>query len=238
MKYGMRERLSGAVIVIALGVIFIPMLFDEPAPREERPRPVLTIEQPIEVERRSVPEPEPPTSLGDIRPPQPLVNSRGSLEVAEPEQDAPAAEATPSEASGSSSSQSPGEAASRAAPEPNEQAPSQAPSREQPPAQDPIADLARAAEERERQSQSSNNPTATAGDWAVQAGSFGEPANAERLESQLRELGFDAYRRQREGGLTSVYVGPFSSSDAGEQARGQLKERANIQGLLVRVRED
>ena len=36
MKYGMRERLSGAVILIALAVIFVPMLFDEPAPRSER----------------------------------------------------------------------------------------------------------------------------------------------------------------------------------------------------------
>ncbi|MDR9439874.1 MAG: acetyl-CoA carboxylase subunit beta, partial [Halomonas sp.] len=64
MKYGMRERLSGAVILVALAVIFVPMLFDEPAPRSERPQPVMTIEQPVEVEGRDVPDPEPPAGLG------------------------------------------------------------------------------------------------------------------------------------------------------------------------------
>ena len=34
MKYGKRERISGAVILLALGVIFIPMLFDEPPARD------------------------------------------------------------------------------------------------------------------------------------------------------------------------------------------------------------
>ncbi|MDL4864762.1 SPOR domain-containing protein, partial [Halomonas elongata] len=65
MKYGMRERISGALILIALAVIFVPLLFDDPAPREERPEPTLTIEQPIEVERRDLEEPTPPESLDE-----------------------------------------------------------------------------------------------------------------------------------------------------------------------------
>ena len=40
MKYGWRERISGALILLALAVIFLPLLFDDPAPREERPQPL------------------------------------------------------------------------------------------------------------------------------------------------------------------------------------------------------
>ncbi|WP_021029128.1 SPOR domain-containing protein [Litchfieldella anticariensis] len=220
MKYGMRERLSGAVIVIALAVIFVPMLFDEPAPREERPQPVLTIEQPIEVERTPVPDPEPPSTLGNISQPRPVVDPQGSVEAL-------SEEATSSE----------DDAEVARAPATDEQASEEntPPAEVQPETADPIAELARAAEQ--RRETSAPSPSNAAGEWAVQAGSFGKPDNAERLEAQLNEQGFNAYRRQREGGLTSVYVGPYESSEAGERARTELKERANIQGLLVRIRE-
>ncbi|GGX93098.1 hypothetical protein GCM10007160_20790 [Litchfieldella qijiaojingensis] len=220
MKYGMRERLSGAVIIIALAVIFVPMLFDEPAPREERPQPVLTIEQPIEVERTPVSDPELPSTLGRIDEPRPLVDPRGSVEATSEEEESRENEAEtvqvpPAEEPASEKSAPPAEV--------------------QPETVDPIAELARAAEQ--RREAKSPIPAASAGEWAVQAGSFGEPGNAERLEAKLNEQGFNAYRRQREGGLTSVYVGPYDSSEAGERARTELKERANIQGLLVRIRE-
>lgn len=217
MKYGMRERLSGGLILVALGVIFVPMLFDEPAPREERPRPVLTIEQPIAVDRNPVAEPAPPASLeGELEAERGDDESSSSLGVT----------ALPEATIADETDESPEVAAipePQATPEP-EPAPSE-------PAADPIAELAQAA-----QNGGDSRPPAV-GDWAVQAGSFGEPANAERLERQLGEQGFNAYRRPRDNGLTTVYVGPFESSEAGERARGELKEKANIQGLLIRVRE-
>ncbi|MFO7648116.1 SPOR domain-containing protein [Halomonas campaniensis] len=238
MKYGMRERLSGAVILIALAVIFVPMLFDEPAPRSERPQPVLTIEQPVDVERRDVPPPRPPESLGQIE--APLVSREGDEALSAEEVDETAAEqvaqaeprpeppAVESDASEAVATQEP------------------APSAEPPP--DPIAELARAADQRlaggsggqasEGQASESAAPAAASGsgEWAVQVGSFGEPANAERLESQLREEGFSVFSRPRDNNLTTVYVGPYDSSEAGERAMGELKSRANLQGLLVRVR--
>ena len=48
MKYGWRERISGAVILVALGAIFVPMLFDDPEPRQQGPEPVMVIEQPVD----------------------------------------------------------------------------------------------------------------------------------------------------------------------------------------------
>jgi DedD protein len=218
MKYGMRERISGAVILIALAVIFVPMLFDEPAPREERPQPMLTIEQPVPVERRDVPDPEPPASLGQIQPPE--------MVPVEPEGVEPREPAVPDE-----------RVVDEAVPEVAQDTPATP--------EDPIADLARAASERVESRQAPAEPepapapsaAAPAGEWAVQVGSFGEPANAERLEARLKEQGFSAYRRLRDNNLTTVYVGPYDSSEAGERAMGELKEQANLQGLLVRVRE-
>ena len=75
------------------------------------------------------------------------------------------------------------------------------------------------------------------GEWAVQVGSFGEPANAERLLARLRDEGFDAYSRPRGDDLTTVYVGPYASAETGERAVAEVKARVNLQGLLVRVKE-
>ncbi|MGM0534657.1 MAG: SPOR domain-containing protein [Pseudomonadota bacterium] len=219
MKYGMHERLSGAVILVALAVIFVPMLFDDPAPRSERPQPAMTIEQPIEVERRNVPDPEPPTSLGQIQSPDdassPEQPSRG--ERAEPGSESPAVvdvePATP-------------EVSDTEAAEPRDEAP----------AEDPIAELARAADQRlSDQAEQENRQPVAEGEWAIQVGSFGEPGNAERLESTLAEQGLPAYSRARDNGLTTVYVGPYATSREGEDVMAELKAEANLQGLLVRV---
>lgn len=212
MKYGMRERLSGAVILIALAVIFLPMLFEDPAPRGERPQPVMTIEKPVEVERRELPDPQPPESLDR----------------------APAAEA----ASSTAASATPQEAEPTPEPPPEPASMPPEPERVDEPAADPIAELARAADERladQPPTPSTPVEAAPGGEWAVQVGSFGEPANAERLESNLAAQGLPVYRRARDNGLTTVYVGPFATSREGERVMGELKARDNLQGLLVRV---
>ncbi len=212
MKYGWRERISGAVILVALAVIFIPLLLSEPAPRSERPQPSLTIEQPVEVPRSEVPEPRPPESLGELGAPMTT----------------PQAEEAPSEEVAEEAAE---QLVRSEAPEPD------APADVEPPP-DPIAELARAADERLAESarRSEPAPAAEGGEWAVQVGSFGESANAERLLEQLREQGFPAYSQPRDDNLTTVYAGPYASSEEGEQAMNELKSRANLQGLLVRAR--
>ncbi|SFH64290.1 SPOR domain-containing protein [Modicisalibacter xianhensis] len=222
MKYGMRERISGAVILVALGVIFIPMLFDDPPSREEQPEPVLTIQQPVDVERVPVAEPEKPSSLGQIQMP----SSQGGTRETAP-------------ASPANTQPEPAPTAAAPEPEPAEpEQPAEKPVAKPATRSDPIADLARQSEQRQSESQSqAGTSTVSEGDWAVQVGSFGEPGNAQRLEDKLDGQGFNAFRQPRSNNLTTVYVGPFASSEDGEKARTQLKEKANIQGLLVRMKE-
>lgn len=224
MKYGMRERLSGAVILIALAVIFVPMLFDEPAPRSERPQPVMTIERPVDVERRDVPDPEPPASLGQIQSPS-AVSPSGQDDEADRRTDEPEPvdEPVADVASGedSVSEEGGGETSSGAA---------------DAPADDPIAELARAADQRlASQGAESQREPAPEGEWAVQVGSFAEPSNAERLASNLAAQGLPVYRRVRDNGLTTVYVGPYETSREGEEVMATLKAESNLQGLLVRA---
>jgi len=243
MKYGKTERISGIVILLALLAIFVPWLMSDPAPREERPQPSFVIEQPVAVERRDVPAPERPASINDPLPLTPSSESDGSVAIdatprlPETDQlDASSEEPTTAEAAGSSE-------------------PEQAPATS---SRDPIADLVAAnssgsagsgrsgsgsagsgsGSNNSNSSQSAPAPSSSAqGEWAVQVGSFGEAANAGRLSEQLSSAGFTVYQRQRDNNMTTVFVGPYATSEDGEAAMASIKERANVQGLLVRVRD-
>ncbi|XKE43963.1 SPOR domain-containing protein [Halomonas organivorans] len=224
MKYGLRERVSGGLILVALAVIFVPLLFDEPAPREERPEPMLTIEQPVEVERQSLEDPVPPQSLGEQAGQEasamgadPAGAGEGPASVpgrqAAATEEAPAVDA-PAAPDGAGEAEAPAEPAS---------------------GEDPIAELARAADERLGGDEGSSTQAVPGGEWAVQVGSFGEPGNAERLEARLVAEGFPAYRRPRSNDLVSVYVGPYASTEVAEDVMGRLKASQNLQGLLVKA---
>ena len=234
MKYGKTERISGIVILLALLAIFVPWLMSDPAPREERPQPSFVIEQPVEVERRNVPAPERPSTIDE-----PALSSAPSDDSDDGFIPIDANPRAPQTDQIAASNQSPSRAEAAGSSEPDE-----APST---PDSDPIADLiatnsgsgqSSAGSESQSSSQSASSPSSTAqGEWAVQVGSFGEPANAQRLSAQLSEEGFSVYQRERDNNMTTVFVGPYATSEDGESAMSSIKERANVQGLLVRVRD-
>ena len=220
MKYGKTERISGIVILLALLAIFVPWLMSDPAPREERPQPTFIIEQPIETARRDVAAPQMPSTI-DAQPSTNVANNDGL--------DAPI-DASPSlpqtnqiDPPSQTATQEPSSATNTAA------------------QNDPIADLVAAnssSSSSQSSSASASAPTSTQqGEWAVQVGSFGDASNAERLGSQLSSEGFSVFQRQRDNNLTTVLVGPYASSEDGESAMALIKQRANVQGLLVRVRD-
>lgn len=213
MKYGKTERISGIVILLALLAIFVPWLMSDPAPREERPQPTFVIERPVEATQQDVPAPQMPSSINTSSSEGRSVDSAAnSVPI-----DANPRQPQTGQAS-SSNAQSAG-------------------------ANDPIAELM-AADNRNNASTSSSSTSSNAagpksssqGEWAVQVGSFGDAGNARRLSDQLTQAGFSAYLRERDNNLTSVYVGPYATSEDGESAMAIIKQRANVQGLLVRVR--
>lgn len=231
MKYGKTERISGIVILLALLAIVVPWLMSDPAPREERPQPTFVIEQPMDVERQDVPVPDMPDTIDTPAPSSPVLTDEA---LDEPIEEIPRAPQTDQVASSSSDE---GSSSLTAAAEPSQQAPSQ-PSREpdSPPQEDPIAALVAANES--RNSSASVAPSAQQqGEWAVQVGSFGDTANAQRISDQLSGEGFSVFQRARDNNLTTVLVGPYATSEDGEAAMALIKQRINVQGLLVRVRD-
>lgn len=255
MKYGWRERIIGAVILVALGAIFLPMLFDDPEPREQEPEPVMVIEQPVgggETRQRIIESPEPPASVAN-NVESGTTNPNGAV----PEPDTSQLGGGDDFGQGGATATQNGTGAATTSPATQ-------------PRTDPIAEIAqaestsenpapvasnqpaqgqanqsRASQSRASQSQASQGdasesgsasrtPASSNGGWVVQVGSFGQAGNAERLTADLKSQGFPAYSQPRDNDLTTVYVGPFDSSDAGESARGELKQAANIQGLLIR----
>ncbi|MGP9568531.1 SPOR domain-containing protein [Halomonas sp. AOP25-F1-15] len=224
MKYGKTERISGIVILLALLAIFVPWLMSDPAPREERPQPSFVIEKPTEVERRDVPAPERPSTVNEpsLSSTPSSANSDGYIPI-------DVSPRTPQ----TDQAQRPAASGSDAATSDN----------------DPIADLMATNNSGSNSgsgsnstsntaSQSSSSPSASPqGQWAVQVGSFGEAANARRLGEQLSGEGFTVYQRERDNNMTTVFVGPYATSEDGDAAMTSIKERANVQGLLVRVRD-
>lgn len=232
MKYGKRERISGAVILLALGVIFIPMLFDEPPARDERPSPVMTLGKPVDIDRSNVDEPQPPSELKigtDV--PITFVDSNGKVRDSDPG------------AGSDSGSESQGRVAEAEQLSPTRSVASSEPQSKPEPEPEPAAKPAPKAEPKPapkpepKPAVASNAPSSSAGGWAVQVGSFGDPANAERLQKELQGKGFAAYRIPRGSKLTVVFVGPYKSSEIGESARSRLQQQVNIKGLLVRRKE-
>lgn len=224
MKYGMRERISGIVIIVALAIMVLPMLFDAPDEVERPEGPVMSIDRPVSVSRQAVDEPRSPLDDQSERPQQsaprsePLLPDASDETRSRPEPELAQQAASPA---GSASVAPADERETSASSDSGAAASGDAAAERDSAAEDPIMAAA------------SGSAGRSGGDWAVQAGSFGQPENADRLIGQLREQGFDAYQRPR-GNLHTVYVGPFDSTEASEQARTRLQSRANIKGLIVR----
>ncbi|MFC0269225.1 SPOR domain-containing protein [Kushneria aurantia] len=246
MKYGMRERISGTVIVVAIAIIVLPMLFDRSDDDSAPSRGTsMSIDQPVEVEQRNIGAPQSP--LADEAVQNPQSGDSTTRRTSQSNQLFPGRSSDESDGGERVSedvarSNEPAPAADEAAPTAGQRQTQSAPSSTQRGSgssgggEDPIMAAASrgsgSAASASRSASGSGAPPASAGGWALQAGSFGQSANADRLVSQLREQGFNAWQQPR-GELSTVFIGPFDSRDAGERAAGQLQQRAGINGFVV-----
>jgi DedD protein len=68
-------------------------------------------------------------------------------------------------------------------------------------------------------------PPAAAGDWYVQVGSFSKAANAQRYAREISARGFTTRVDPGKGKLLRVRVGPVADREAAQQLQGQLAAR-------------
>ncbi len=213
MDKGLKQRIVGALVLVALAVIFLPMLFS----REDELRQVVVEAPPMpkapeipvtELEQVQVPEPqalpqEPVPSLDD---------EAGALASVPPSEPAPAAPA-------------------QAAPVPPPAAPVQ-PQPQQMPAQAPAAPVA-AVKPEEKRLDANGLPVS----WSIQLASLSNRASAENLQKTLRGQGYNAYIRSVEG-MNRVFVGPVIERAEANRLRDQLSRQQKLNGFVVRFQPE
>jgi len=217
---GLKQRIIGALVLVSLAVIFVPMLFDEP--HSERTSTTIKIPEEPPFPEVEAPETEmaPPPSYG--------------LESDDSNRATPATEDESGDSPGYRIlEESPGEEATSEVVESSDGGQS---------TPDVTQESANAPSETADQV-SANSVTETAeyersldGAWVVQLGSFGNAENARRLRDQVREKGYGSHLQEVVRGdttLTRVFSGPFASKAEAESAKGALDDAFNLNSLVT-----
>jgi DedD protein len=214
---GLRQRVVGALVLLALAVIFLPMLFS----REDDVRQVV-VEAPV--------MPKPPAMPAvEVQPTEVPEPQAGDADNAEPQQQAqtqvPSAPITslPTQPAQVQAQPPKAPAAQPAAPSPKpapaaQPAPAQASAAPQQPAQRLDAD---------------NLPVS----WSVQLASLSNRARADELQKSLRSQGYNAYVRSFDG-MNRVFVGPVVERAEADRLRDQLGKQQKLNGFVVRFQPE
>ncbi|MEE4747696.1 SPOR domain-containing protein [Pseudomonas alliivorans] len=214
-----KQRMVGALVLIALAVIFLPMLFtrqDEshPVQVDAPAAPQAPASQQVQVEPVTVPEPqalpqEPVPDEDDVA----VSNQPPSMPIAPaPAAQAPAASAPP---------------AVKPAP-----APKSAPVPAAPAA--PAAPSAPAVAKAAPSGVDANGLSVS---WSVQLASMSNRANADNLQKTLRTQGYNAYIRTADG-VNRVFVGPLIERAEADRLRDQLDKQQKLKGIVVRFQPE
>lgn len=204
----LKQRLVGALILVALGVVFWPIIFVEPGARVE-PGQVST-------------PPRPAVDTSPIEPPQPERWRASTESYEEVEEDA----ATDDELLAGT------EAAPAATPEPVQGGDEAAVVEPAPAA--PVAAVQARTRAPEAPALDANGvPVA----WSLQVATVSSAAKAEELRQQLLSMQEKAYVRKLERGdrdLYRVFVGPKFERAQLEQTRASVDARFGVESLIVR----
>jgi DedD protein len=208
-----KQRMVGALVLVALAVIFLPMLFS----RQDEQRQV-TVEAPSAPQAPSVPQvrvdpvvvPEP-----QALPQEPVPSDE---EIAQPVVPAkPIAPAAP--------------AAKPVAP-----APAPVPALAAKPSVAPSQPIS-AAPGKPDTTQSRVDANGLSVSWSVQLASLSSRESAESLQKDLRSQGYNAYIRTADG-KNRVFVGPLIERAEADRLRDLLGRQKNLKGFVVRFQPE
>ncbi|WP_236169453.1 SPOR domain-containing protein [Pseudomonas atacamensis] len=209
-----KQRMVGALVLVALAVIFLPMLFS----RQDEQRQV-AVEAPaapqpsampqVQIDPVAVPEPQ-------ALPQEPVPTDEEVAEEAVPA--APAAPAAPAPTI-------PAQIARPATP---------------PPVAKPIPAPAQpitSATSKPDTTQSRVDANGLSVSWSVQLASLSSRASAESLQKNLRSQGYNAYIRSADG-KNRVFVGPLIERAEADRLRDLLSRQQNLKGFVVRFQPE
>ena len=226
MDQGLKERLVGAAVLVAIAVWLIPWVLDGPEDGAETPASSLQLpsaEEPMPMRTQTLklgdaPEDRAsaPFSPAEASPPP----REASAAAAEPPQDAAAAPRAPATAEPQA------ETTLAAVTGANDRPPSAA------------AAATTAKPEPAAAAQPKPEPPKAVGDWTVQLGSFSDEANAKRLAQRAGTFGYKAeISSVRSSGKTlyRVRVGPQATRAAADAAASALKAHG-VEARVVAAR--
>jgi DedD protein len=205
-----KQRMVGALVLIAVAVIFLPMLFTR---QDEETRqvqvdapaaPQAPVAPQVKVEPVPVPEPQ-------MLPEEPIVEEQAAPATGQPPS-MPIAPAPP--------------VASAPA------APASKPAAKPAPA--PAAPAATTAKPASPAGVDANGLSVS---WSVQLASMSNRANADNLQKTLRAQGYNAYIRTA-GGVNRVFVGPLIERAEADRLRDQLDKQQKLKGIVVRFQPE
>ena len=209
-----KQRMVGALVLVALAVIFLPMLFsrqdeqrqvvvEAPAAPQAPVVPQVQVEPVVVPEPQALPQEPVPTDEELAEQQAPSMPVQPSVPVVKPVPAAPAVAAKP------------------AAP-----APAPKPVVPQP-----------AAPGKPDVGQSRIDPNGLPISWSVQLASLANRESAESLQKTLRSQGYNAYIRSADG-KNRVFVGPLIERAEADRLRDLLGRQQNLKGFVVRFQPD
>lgn len=209
-----KQRMVGALVLVALAVIFLPMLFS----RQDEQRQV-TVEAPAAPQAPAVPQ----VQVEPVVVPEPQALPQEPV----PSDDEIAQQEAPSTPIVPSAPVVPAPAAKPVAPAPAPvNKPTVAPSQ-------PIT----AAPGKPDTTQSRVDANGLSVSWSVQLASLSSRASAESLQKSLRSQGYNAYIRTADG-KNRVFVGPLIERAEADRLRDLLGRQQNLKGFVVRFQPE
>ncbi|MGE8112996.1 MULTISPECIES: SPOR domain-containing protein [Pseudomonas] len=215
---GMKQRMVGALVLVALAVIFLPMLFS----RQDEMRqvqvdapqaPAMPTLPEVKIEPVTVPEPQPLPEQPEQPEQPPVVVSESTAPVKAPSQPI-----TPSP-----QAQAPVQA------QPKPQATVQTPAA----AAKPATPVATAPAPAPSKIDVNGLPVS----WSIQLASLSSRAGAENLQKTLRSQGYNAYIRSA-GGMNRVYVGPLIERAEADKLKDVINRQQKLNGFVTRFQPE
>ena len=214
MEERLKQRLVGAIVLVSLAVVFVPILLDTPPEVGEGPSGTMIPERPrnrFDSGSISLDRPETPRLDAEVE----REHKRYASNVEDASRRKPAGEAVSASASARD--------------------PAQAPA----PGSDVPSARSGAASPEQPGGLPGKKPAAASGGWAVQLGSFLESKNALALRDRLRAGGYPAFIESgtsAQGTISRVFVGPVADRGRAKDSASKLQREMRLEGIVVPYR--
>ena len=228
MEERLKQRLVGAVVLVSLAVIFVPILFDLPgeAHRETSPTPISEIpERPKDRSGSSV-------SITLDLPQTQRLDAEVERERSVSDPDANGGGVSSGAVAADSTAAASEAAAATAAPEPSEPLASATRSDPSPAGSVPAA----AGEPADDTEQKRAMQAPVTNGWMVQLGSFQKSENALALRKRLQDKGYPAFVESgssAQGAVSRVFVGPMPDRRQAKDSAAKLRREMALEGIVV-----